>query len=323
MVLARTDMMVVSKLNNIELKFNSFNFSDNDEHINKMPFSGICLMANKPSDGIPCGSDKPVAFSNEAITNALSSFVNMGVNCRYDDYGAPECSLTGHDTRFKIGVVEEATVQDGDNVFIKGSLWKHDFYDVCFMIKNAKDSLGFSVEVCVNEIEDSGDFYLVKDFTFTGVSILYKNLAAFKATQLAAQRNFKKESDGLMEEKQFKEFMDAVNAIGTAVSEKVDAVNLALGDMKAKLEAIEAKETKIDFSDVTASIKELGEKLPKSPATPAPKTGMSFVGKGEKKKIDFSSIHDSIMNDPTIPNEMKARAMIDAMKNKMSGEGAE
>lgn len=294
------------RLNNIALKFNSFNFADDNEHINKMPYSGVCLLADTPSDGTPCGSDKPVAFSKEAIEKALDTFIGMGVNCVYWEYGSPEYSLTGHDTRFKIGVVDEATLKD-DGVHIKGSLWKHDFNDVCFQIKNAKDSLGFSVEVCINDMEDAGDFYLVQDFTFTGVAILYKNLAAFKNTQLAAQR--KKESDDVMNEEQMKQILDFADKLGKTL-ESIDN----------RLAVLETKETNVDFAEVVSAVNELGTKIEaKAEPVPAPapqrKTGMTFASKFDASAAKaLNEKCDEIDADATIPSEKKAQAKMAAFK---------
>ena len=293
-------------MNNLQLKFQDFQFSEAEEHINKMQFSGVCLLAEQPSDGTPCGSDKPVKFSLTSCNNAINTFVGMGVDVVYDDWGYPETALTGHDSRFKIGVVESAEVQPDGKVFIKGSLWKHDFYDICFMIKNAKDSLGFSVEVMVSDMSEDNDFYTVNDFTFTGVAILYKNLAAFKNTQLAAQR--KKESDSVMSEEQFKQFMESVNNISSAIK-----------SVEEKLAGME-KQT-IDFSAVTTAIDALGAKMDAqatpAPATPEPKVtdtpepkAVNFAGKTEPKKIDFESIRNEVMNDVSIPAERKHRVML-------------
>lgn len=305
--------MVVRKLNNIVLQFNSFNFADNSEHINKMPYSGICLKVNTPSDGTPCGSNKPVAFSKEAIEKALTTFVGMGVNCVYNEWDSPEYALTGHDMRFKIGVVEEATLEE-DGVHIKGNLWKRDFSDVCFQIKNAKDSLGFSVEVCVNDMKDSGDFYLVEDFTFTGVAILYKNLAAFKSTQLVAQQ--KKESDKLMTEEQMQQILALADKL-TGTLESIDK----------RLENLEAKETTMDFSEIVTAVTGLGEKIDAKQlevTVPQPKTAMNFAKKLDNQKaMELSDKCNEIDGDSTIPAEMKAKAKMDAFRASLKSQSEE
>lgn len=266
-----------------------------------MPFSGVCMFTETASDGTPCGSDKPVAFSREATEKALDSFIGMGVNCTYYEWGAPEYSLTGHDMRFKIGVVEEAKLNNDGQVEIKGHLWKSDFYDVCYMIKNAKDSLGFSVEVVISDMEERSDFYFVNDFTFTGVAILYKNLAAFKDTQLAAQRKNKqqKESDVLMNEEQFTKFMETMGNMQNAITE--------LGN---KVDALATKEPeKMDFTDVINAINglkpEQAELAKATEDTPKPKT--TFEGKQQDEKpFDYKVMCQEVDNDVNIPIEKKA-----------------
>lgn len=285
-----------------------------------MPFSGICLKADTPSDGIPCGSDKPVAFSASAITKASQSFVGMGVNCVYDEWRSPNKALTGHDTRFKIGVVENAELT-ADGLNISGCLWKRDFNDVCFQIKNAKDSLGFSVEVIVNDMSDKGDFYLVEDFAFTGVAILYKNLAAFKETQLAAQR--RKDVDNTMNEQQFQTFMDAVNGIG-------ESMKTTLSAMDAKLDEINKKETKVDFAEVTEAMNKMSAEFAKVTASkveakeekaPEQKTEkMAFVGKGEDKEKSLAEICKEIDENPSISFNDKAQAKMKAFAESMKAK---
>lgn len=283
-----------------------------------MPFSGVCLYADQPSDGVPCGSDKPVAFSREAIENALASFVGMGVNCRFDPWDYPEEALTGHDDHFKIGVVEHASLSNDGGVNIDGLLWKNDLSEVCFMIKNAKDSLGFSVEVFIEDITDVGDNYLVNKFTFTGVSILYKNLAAFKATQLAAQA---KKGGNVMT----KEELDAI--IGK-ISEGFEGLTASFNAVSEKIDALATKEPeKLDFSAVTEAINALGEKIEAAKVEPAPaviaseptpKTeGMQFAGKDDAAKEKAKTLKvecEEIDNDLSIPENLKAKAKIDAFK---------
>lgn len=303
----------MSKNNNYVFKFANLQFEENvSEHINKMPFSGVCLHAEQPSDGVPCGSDKPVQFAKEAIQNALNSFIGMGVNVEYSSWDYPEEVMTGHNPRFKIGVVESAELLENGDVFIKGSLWKQDFYDVCFMIKNAKDSLGFSVEVSVDNMRDSGDFYNVDSFTFTGVAILYKNLAAFAETQLSAQK--KKESD-TMDKEQFEQLLACMNGLTESMK-----------DVVGKLDAIQAKE--VDFSKVIEKVEEVNTKIQASAQpTPAPvpnPKATGFVGKGNKPaadgKIDFSAKREEIMNDANIPENMKAQACVKAYAEMLKSE---
>lgn len=326
MELVKTDTRIMEKVINIgqmQVDFKSFQFEDNNKHINKMPFSGICLKADTPSDGIPCGSDKPVAFSSNAILNACKSFQGMGVNCVYNKWDTPDEALTGHDRRFKIGVVESAEIT-ADGLNIKGCLWKYDFKDVCFQIKNAKDSLGFSIEVIINDMTDNGDFYLVEDFAFTGVAILYKNLAAFKETQLAAQK--RKEVDNSMNEQQFQTFMDAVKGIG-------ESVKTSLSVMDAKLDKIKQKEVKVDFAGVIDAVNKMSAEFAKVTASkveekkkeetkvPEKKTeGMQFVGKDDNKEMSLADKIKAIDENPNISFNDKASAKMKAFAESLKAK---
>lgn len=309
----------MSKNNSMIFRFNDFKFEDStNEHINKMPFSGVCLKVDTPSDGMPCGANMPVKFTREAIEKALPTFVGMGVNCEYDSWELPNEALTGHNPRFKIGTVDNAELVD-DGVVIKGNLWQHDFYDICFMIKNAKDSLGFSVEVMVEDMIEERDCYCVTKFTFTGVAILYKNLAAFKDTQLQAQK--KKEVDKKMDEKQFNEFMAKfaeMNEKFDKVSETIECANTAIEKLQEKVTELENKE--IDFSAVNEKIEGIEAKFEEQKAIPTPKTKENFVGKDEHKEISFAEKRKEIMNDVSIPEHMKAQACVKAYVEMLNGD---
>lgn len=307
-------------MNNMLVNFSALKFEEGTAHINKMPFSGICLKADTPSDGTPNGADKPVAFSTEAITNALSTFEDMGVNCVYDRWDSPEYALTGHDHRFKIGVVEKAELQN-NGVMISGCLWQHDFNDVCFQIKNAKDSLGFSVEVTVNDMSDKGDYYLINDFTFTGVAILYKNLAAFRDTQLNAQRkNKKEEGNTYMTQEQFEQFMAKVDSIGNDISAK-------MVEFSEKLDKIEGKEATVDFSEVVNAIKDLKvtEGAPANVAAnatsakePEKKTdGINFEGKEGKEELSLSEQIAKIDTDISLSANEKLQKKMKAWQDSL------
>lgn len=255
----------MTQQNNIGLKFEKLKFGSIDKHINKMPFSGCCMFVNKPSDGVPCGSDKPVMFSKESVDEAISTFIGMGVDVVYDDYTNPAIALTGHNSRYKIGVIESAEVKS-NKVYVKGFLWASDFYDICFMIKNAKDSLGFSIEVYVTDMVDNGESYMVNHFTYTGLAILYKNLAAFKDTQLAAKRqekDVKMEDDKKMDEKEMKVLTDVFKA---AIAEAIKPINDTVLELSNQVKELKKQEVKIeapkvDFSVLDDKFKAIDEKI--------------------------------------------------------------
>ena len=188
------------------LELHDLMFSASPERLNWLPFTGTCLFADQPSDGIPSGGvDKPVRFPSAELDKALDSMVDMGVDCEWpDDFlDGPEEAFSGHDDRFKIDVVK-TSVLEGNEMVISGGLWSNDFSDICDMYRNAKAALGFSVEVYFNLV-DQGEYYDAVDIEFTGVAILFSDLAAFKDTYIAAKRGGDKE----MTKEEMKELLDA------------------------------------------------------------------------------------------------------------------
>lgn len=172
----------------LSLQVQNLKFELSQEKPNWFPFTGTCLFVDEPSSGIPSGGseDKPVLFPKDEVEKSLTTFENMGVDCVWPEYGCPEYALTGHDTRNKIGCITSAEIV-GNEVVIKGGLWEWDFEDVCDMVKLAKNSLGWSIEVRMY-VEDSGDYYTATDLEFSGVALLYASAAAFDKTRLSAQK---------------------------------------------------------------------------------------------------------------------------------------
>jgi len=282
------------------LSIQNFQFNDGEvTHINKMPFSGTVAFVDTPSDGSPCGAGgKKVVFAKDAVERAIDTFVGMGVNCVYNDrnpWNEPQDCLTGHDERFKIGMVESAVV-DGNEVKVEGILWRYDFSDVCQMIKNAKESLGFSVEVVANKVEEVDDYLLVTDLVFTGVAILYADLGAFKQTRLIAQRS------GAMNEEQVKALVaEAVQAVEVKLSEALEAANAKIEELsvslndanakadefKAQAEGIEA--LKADNNALKAENAELKEKV-EGLGLELADVKAKKVDKVERKSMQFATI---------------------------------
>ncbi len=187
------------------LELHDLMFAASPERLNWLPFTGTCLFADQPSDGIPSGGvDKPVRFPSAELDKALDSMVDMGVDCEWPEefWDGPEEAFSGHDDRFKIGVVKTSVRKDNEMV-ISGGLWSNDFSDICDMYRNAKASLGFSVEVYFNLV-DQGEYYDAVDIEFTGVAILFSDLAAFKDTYIAAKRGGDKE----MTKEEMKELLE-------------------------------------------------------------------------------------------------------------------
>ena len=252
------------------LELHDLMFAASPERLNWLPFTGTCLFADQPSDGIPSGGvDKPVRFPSAELDKALDSMVDMGVDCEWpdeddgddhDEFGrktscGPEEAFSGHDDRFKIGVVK-TSVLEGNEMVISGGLWSNDFSDICDMYRNAKASLGFSVEVYFN-IVDQGEYYDAVDIEFTGVAILFSDLAAFKDTYIAAKRGGDKE----MTKEEMKELLDAnFKAQQEAIEGLTKQLeNVALGfaeDRAARKEAEEKAQAELAAAEEAAKLEE-------------------------------------------------------------------
>lgn len=192
----------------LSLQVHNLKFEVSNEKPNWMPFTGICLFTDVPSDGIPssnCGIDKPVMFPSDEVEKSIDTFENMGVNCVWPEWGNPEEAFSGHDSRRKIGVMTSASVED-NKVVIKGGLWSWDFDDICDMVKSAKESLGWSVEVSMN-IEETDEYYIAKDLEFTGVALLFADDASFSKTSIAAQR---RKGVDTMSKEEMQELLDSM-----------------------------------------------------------------------------------------------------------------
>lgn len=240
------------------LELHDLMFAANQERLNWLPFTGTCLFADQPSDGIPSGGvDKPVRFPSAELDKALDSMVDMGVDCEWPEefWDGPEEAFSGHDDRFKIGVVKTSVRKDNEMV-ISGGLWSNDFSDICDMYRNAKASLGFSVEVYFNLV-DQGEYYDAVDIEFTGVAILFSDLAAFKDTYIAAKRG----GDKKMTKEEMKELLEAnFKAQQEAIEGLTKQLeNVALGfaeDRAARKEAEEKAQAELAAAAEAAKLEE-------------------------------------------------------------------
>ena len=197
-----TKTKVVKKTENQKnLKFNSTNVQvelTTEQHPNAMYFTATFARIGTPSDGTPCGADEPVVIDAEEAAKSIKTMNFMGIDCEWDEWW-PEYCMTGHDTRNKIGVVRNAYIE-GNELKIDGLIYSKDFSDIAFFIKNATPSLGFSMEcLASSEIQDDNYEHL-HDITFTGVAILFKNLAAYEDTYLDYVASKKKGTKGLTKE---------------------------------------------------------------------------------------------------------------------------
>jgi hypothetical protein len=157
----------------------ALNIATDDDHPNKMPFSGVLTKLDEPSDFAPGGAaGKRIIVTTEAAQKALESLLGMAVDF------TP--SFDGHDTKAKIGIITSAEIV-GNEIRIEGFVYAADFPETAELIQALKDVLGFSFEAQRLYVEDpSADILRITELTFTGAAILRKDKAAYQTTSLAA-----------------------------------------------------------------------------------------------------------------------------------------
>jgi hypothetical protein len=190
------------------------------DHPNKMPFSGILVRLDEPSDGAPHGAmGCKILLPEAAAAAALPSLLGMAVNYQ----GA---QLVGHDPQAKIGLITEATIEEGA-IHISGFFYASDFPAVTTQIKAEKQLLGFSFEAENIHLESAEtDPLVIKSLTFTGAAVLQKAKAAYQTTRIAAHADDPNQSTN--------------GDFTVTESEKILA---AIGDISDRLAKVESGET--------------------------------------------------------------------------------
>ena len=213
-----------------------------ESHPNKMKFTATVMYLDQYSDGIPGGTiwDK-IMLEKSECEKALESMNLMGINCMWDDSYWTEHVFTGHDIRNKIGVVEKTYIE-GNELKIDGIIYKQDFYDIARFIKNTMDSMGFSIEASFDDYEETNDGVIIRNVEFTGVSMLFKNCAAYSDTYIETLSASKKDKE-IMTQEERNTFMEEVtNSIMAKINEVKEQEKQAseLETLKAQIETLQA-----------------------------------------------------------------------------------
>lgn len=200
-----------------------------------MKFNVIAGFVGVPTDKTPAVGGKSgwkFMLSEEGASEAVKGLVGMGVNCCW--HGMKE--FAKHDKSFKIGVINEAKLE-GNQILCSGYLWKCDFPDVCEAIKEEKEFMGASVELAAGSVEDdeSQKVRIAKNIEFTGLSIVYRDKAAFYNTKFMCSV---REEEKLTEQ----EIKDALaknsEEIEKKLNDKITELSAGIADTVAK--AVEA-----------------------------------------------------------------------------------
>lgn len=163
------------------MKFNAMavEFPDVEYHPNRIPFSGVLTKVDEPSDNPLNGSNgKRVILPKEVADEALPSLLGMAIDFTPD--------LDGHDVKAKIGLITEANII-GNEIHIAGFFYGADFPDEVKRIQAEKAQLGFSYEAQARIKSMNDDPLVIDSCFFTGAAVLYKDLAAYTTTSLAAK----------------------------------------------------------------------------------------------------------------------------------------
>ncbi len=163
----------------ISLSAMALNISTDDGHPNKMPFSGILVRLDEPSDAAPSGSySRKIIVTTAAARKALPSLLGMAVNSNP--------SFDGHGAQAKIGVITSADIV-GNAIVVSGFVYAADFPVIASSIRALKSLLGFSFEAHRLVVADpTADVLTITELAFTGAAIMRKDRAAYTTTSIAA-----------------------------------------------------------------------------------------------------------------------------------------
>lgn len=151
---------------------------DIEDHPNKMPFKGVLTRVDQPSDLPPGGAKKPTLMPSAVAEAAIPTLLGMAVDFTPN--------FDGHDRQNKIGLITGACVV-GDAVEIEGFFYAKDFPEECKRIRTEKGALGFSFEADARIQDVDANIWVIEHCVFTGAAVLYKDLAAYTTTSLAAK----------------------------------------------------------------------------------------------------------------------------------------
>lgn len=232
------------------------------EHPNKVPFKGVLCRVDEFSDKPPSNNGhmtKPMAIPKDVAKKALKSLEGMGVNVRYD--------YAGHDRQNKIGVIVNASIggSDGKDVIVEGHLYGKDFPNEVQFIQLNKEYLGMSYEMDAFWEDILASALVAEDVVYTGATIMWKDLAAYSRTSVAAQAQMKEELEMTLTPEQAKalddtskavvELTKTVGTLATTVAAQGQALEgLAKPAAPATVETPAATQVQAQGNDLAAAI---------------------------------------------------------------------
>lgn len=294
----------------------SFSSMQDTSNPDILPFEAVLGYVDTPTDATPCGGypGYKTVLGSEDID--IESLVGSGVNVRWDYW--PEDNMTGHNPRFKVGVIDEAHLE-GTTIKAKGHLWRSDFPDVCEVVENAKESLGFSVEIYSDgvTVDHKQEQVTCKGVHFTGASILYKSKAAFRQTSIMCSildtegENDMNEEVKQALEAQEKKFTEAIDKLTNAVQ--------ALSEQKKEEEPAEEAKAPEAEADNKQDFSAMGEAISKAIADGFAGLKQELSAKVEAPKAENEPERKTVQNlesEAQLANKEKTAMELSAEINK-------
>lgn len=282
-----------------------------------MIFEGAVTKIDSPSDGVPCGGTVQVVWDRAAVEASMDTMIGMPLNCEWSDdwFSNPAQVFTEHNERFCIGVVQKVWIE-GDYLMCAGIIWKDNFPDVAYMIQNARDALGFSVEAYIlGKTLGDDQFEHVTSLEFCGVCICWSNIAAFQdtfVTHLAACRNNKNKKEEVDKMEFTKEQLEEMlRGFMANVESKISASIEQLKPAAPVVDPVDEKFAKLEAAnaELLAKIEEITKTNPvkvDATAIPGPTATQTAVsGFGNKDREELDKINAS--KDMTIDQKAQAR----------------
>ena len=244
----------MEKKQTLTLQASGTNFSVKTEsHSNKMKFTATVMYLDQYSDGIPGGTvwDK-ILLEKSECEKALDTMNLMGINCVWNEWSTADWQFYGHDPRNKIGVVEKTYIE-GNELKIDGIIYKNDFQDISRFIKNVMDSIGFSIEASFNDWEETEDGVIIRDVEFTGVSMLFKNCAAYSDTYIETLSASKKDKEIMTQEERNTFIEEVTNSVMAKINEVQEQEKQAseLEKLKVQIETLQASNKALEEENKT------------------------------------------------------------------------
>lgn len=272
--------MVVVKTDKLSFQLQNLSFTTDQKHSNIMQWTGGVSFVDKVSDGVPGGAEFPTLLERQGVETAITTMIDMPLNCQFPDdwFNNPAEAFTAHNVRFVIGHVKKCWIE-GNSIMCSGIIYKDNFPDVAFMIQNAKEALGFSIECYILSKEILDEIEHIKALEFIGLTICWSSLAAFEdtfITKLAATRK-RKVVDNMTEE-QMKEILGTFTK---EIGEKISAVEQNVAELKTKIDEVDTLKDTVEKMTATK------EDIPAPTATQTsqqvvPKDTMNFTQEFEK-----------------------------------------